>query len=112
MLNLLSMFATTFFTGYLSLYIKAVFNLDSGMLGMLYSLTALAYVICCVVAPIALGSVPPRMQLSMSLWALMVGFILFGPSPTLNLPNKYWLMCASSLFSGFGFCMPSILFSR
>lgn len=79
---------------------------------MLYSLTALFYVICCVVAPIVLGSVPTRMQLAVSLWALMIGFILFGPSPTLGLPNKYWLMCTSSLFSGFGFCMPSILFSR
>ena len=111
-LNVLCMFQTTFFTSYLSLYVKEQFNVNSGMLGMLYSLTALSYVVCCVLAPMFLGSVPPRIQLSSSIWSLMITFILFGPSPTLGLPNKYWIMCISSIFSGYGFCMPSILFTR
>ena len=111
LLNCLCMFVTTFYTGYFSLYVKEEFQVGSTMLGLLYSLTAFAYVIYCITAPMIFGNVPNRIQLTASIYCLAFGMSLFGPSWLFNLPNKYWIMCSSSVLTGFGFCMPSILFA-
>lgn len=111
LMNCLCMFCTTFYTGYFSLYVKEEFEVGSTMLGLLYSLTAFAYVIYCITAPMIFKNVPSRILLTVSMYCLVIGMSLFGPSWLLSLPNKYWIMCSSSVLTGFGFCMPSILFA-
>ena len=103
--NVLTAFCTTFFTSYLSVYVLKEYNLDGAFIGLVFSLFALVYVICCVLAPILLAKVPPKIQFTASLYLIAIGISLFGPSWLFDYPNEYWLMCCNCLFTGVGFCL-------
>jgi hypothetical protein len=61
LINVMSGFETTFFSGYLALYLSDTFKLDTIMVGATYGVFALVYVICCIVAPIILSNVPQKL---------------------------------------------------
>ena len=60
--QVLSGFVSTFFSGYLALYLSDTFKVDTIMVGATYGVFALVYIICCIVAPMILSDVPQKLQ--------------------------------------------------